>query len=71
MHASTYSCIVGCALSRYCQIGNVVPVNVSRALGYALGLAIQKLSSNEQLLALPKKFPFLLIMNWLMFASVL
>ncbi|XP_062073414.1 DNA (cytosine-5)-methyltransferase CMT2 [Humulus lupulus] len=46
----------GTVKARYCQIGNAVPVNVSRALGYALGLAIQKLSSNEPLLTLPQKF---------------
>lgn len=43
-------------MCRYCQIGNAVPVNVSRALGYSLGMAVRKLSSNEPLLTLPRKF---------------
>ncbi|KAF4401783.1 hypothetical protein G4B88_000831 [Cannabis sativa] len=46
----------GTVKARYRQIGNAVPVNVTRALGYALGLAIQKRSSNEPLLTLPQKF---------------
>lgn len=41
---------------RYAQIGNAVSVSVSRALGYALGQAVQKLSSDDPLMALPPKF---------------
>ncbi|KAJ9678558.1 hypothetical protein PVL29_020666 [Vitis rotundifolia] len=41
---------------RYCQIGNAVAVPVARALGYAMGLAVQKLSGDEPLLTLPPKF---------------
>lgn len=41
---------------RYCQIGNAVAVPVSRALGYAMGMAFQKLSGNEPLMTLPPKF---------------
>ncbi|KAK7386807.1 hypothetical protein VNO78_27143 [Psophocarpus tetragonolobus] len=46
----------GTVKGRYCQIGNAVAVPVSRALGYALGLAYRKLSANEPLIALPPKF---------------
>ncbi|KAL7003786.1 MAD2L1-binding protein [Sarracenia purpurea var. burkii] len=41
---------------RYCQIGNAVAVSVARALGYTLGLAVQKLSGDEPLMTLPPKF---------------
>lgn len=43
-------------ICRYCQIGNAVAVPVSRALGYALGLACRKLNGNEPLVTLPSKF---------------
>ncbi|KAA8540134.1 hypothetical protein F0562_026826 [Nyssa sinensis] len=44
---------------RYCQIGNAVAVPVARALGYALGMAAQKLSGDEPLMTLPSKLlPF-------------
>lgn len=48
--------VVCCSLCRHRQVGNAVPVNVARALGYALGLAARKLSSNEPLLTLPNEF---------------
>ncbi|CAK9172483.1 unnamed protein product [Ilex paraguariensis] len=40
----------------YCQVGNAVAVPVGRALGYALGMAVQKLSGDEPLMRLPPKF---------------
>jgi hypothetical protein len=43
-------------ISRYRQIGNAVAVPVSRALGYALGIAHRKLASNEPHMTLPPKF---------------
>ncbi|KAH7514814.1 hypothetical protein FEM48_Zijuj11G0130500 [Ziziphus jujuba var. spinosa] len=46
----------GTIKQRYCQLGNAVAVPVARALGYALGLAIQKRSGNEPLMTLPSKF---------------
>ncbi|KAB2632138.1 DNA (cytosine-5)-methyltransferase CMT2-like [Pyrus ussuriensis x Pyrus communis] len=46
----------GTVKERYCQIGNAVPVSVARALGYALGLAVRKLSGNDPLMTLPNKF---------------
>ncbi|RVX01679.1 DNA (cytosine-5)-methyltransferase CMT2 [Vitis vinifera] len=46
---------------RYCQIGNAVAVPVARALGYAMGLAVQKLSRAEPLLTLPPSSPILLL----------
>ncbi|KAG8634063.1 DNA (cytosine-5)-methyltransferase CMT2 isoform X2 [Manihot esculenta] len=47
----------GTVKQRYRQIGNAVAVPVGRALGYALGMAFQKLSSgNEPLFKLPPKF---------------
>ena len=42
---------------RYIQVGNAVAVPVSRALGYALGLAYQGVSSDEPLIKLPPRFP--------------
>ncbi|XP_059624964.1 DNA (cytosine-5)-methyltransferase CMT2-like isoform X2 [Cornus florida] len=41
---------------RYCQVGNAVSVPVARALGYALGMAVRKLSGDEPLMTLPPKF---------------
>ncbi|KAL8049273.1 hypothetical protein ABFX02_06G010900 [Erythranthe guttata] len=42
---------------RYSQVGNAVAVSVGRALGYSLGMAVQKLSGeNEHLATLPPKF---------------
>ncbi|XP_042480640.1 putative DNA (cytosine-5)-methyltransferase CMT1 isoform X2 [Macadamia integrifolia] len=42
---------------RYIQVGNAVAVPVSRALGYALGLACQGNTDDQPLLVLPPKFP--------------
>ncbi|KAK8614294.1 hypothetical protein V6N13_122656 [Hibiscus sabdariffa] len=47
----------GTIRERYCQIGNAVAVPVARALGYTMGMAVQKLSRNEPLMVLPPKFP--------------
>lgn len=44
---------------RYCQVGNAVAVPVGRALGYALGLAFQRLTGDEPLIKLPPNFSFL------------
>ncbi|KAL5724632.1 DNA (cytosine-5-)-methyltransferase [Ranunculus cassubicifolius] len=49
----------GTVSDRYRQIGNAVAVSVSRALGYALGMALLKSSSSgdqEPLITLPPKF---------------
>ncbi|ONI05789.1 hypothetical protein PRUPE_5G024100 [Prunus persica] len=46
----------GTVKERYCQVGNAVAVPVARALGYALGLAVRKLSGNEPLMTLPRNF---------------
>jgi len=51
--------IVLFTLCRYCQVGNAVAVPVGRALGYALGLAYQRLAGNEPLIKLPSNFSFL------------
>lgn len=39
------------------QVGNVVAVPVSLVLGYALGLAFQRVSGDESLLNLHQRFP--------------
>ncbi|XP_070048219.1 DNA (cytosine-5)-methyltransferase CMT2 isoform X2 [Nicotiana tomentosiformis] len=49
----------GTPKERYCQVGNAVAVPVGRALGYALGLAFQRLTGNEPLIKLPPNFSFL------------
>lgn len=49
----------GTVKERYCQVGNAVAVSVSRALGYALGMAIQKMDGDGPLLKLPPKFSYL------------
>ncbi|KAK1379049.1 DNA (Cytosine-5)-methyltransferase CMT2 [Heracleum sosnowskyi] len=49
----------GTVKERYCQVGNAVAVSVSRALGYALGMAFQKLDGDGPLLKLPPKFSYL------------
>lgn len=49
----------GTLKERYCQVGNAVAVPVGRALGYALGLAYQRLAGNEPLIKLPPNFSFL------------
>lgn len=46
----------GTVKERYCQIGNAVAVPVGRALGYALGMAIQKKGGDDHLMTLPPKF---------------
>ncbi|XP_022735971.1 DNA (cytosine-5)-methyltransferase CMT2-like isoform X2 [Durio zibethinus] len=46
----------GTIKERYCQIGNAVAVPVARALGYAMGMAVQKQSGNEPLMTLSPKF---------------
>ncbi|XP_047326948.1 DNA (cytosine-5)-methyltransferase CMT2-like isoform X2 [Impatiens glandulifera] len=46
----------GTIKERYRQVGNAVAVNVSRALGYGLGMAIQKIGGNSPLMKLPPKF---------------
>uniref|UniRef100_A0A1D1XL88 DNA (cytosine-5-)-methyltransferase n=1 Tax=Anthurium amnicola TaxID=1678845 RepID=A0A1D1XL88_9ARAE len=42
---------------RYIQVGNAVAVPVSRALGYALGMAYQGICGDECVFRLPPKFP--------------
>nr|ALF12303.1 chromomethylase 2 [Nicotiana benthamiana] len=49
----------GTPKERYCQVGNAVAVPVGRALGYALGLAFQRLTGDEPLIKLPPNFSFL------------
>ncbi|OVA18480.1 Chromo domain/shadow [Macleaya cordata] len=46
----------GTVKKKYRQIGNAVAVSVSRALGYALGMAWLKLSDDQPLMKLPPKF---------------
>ncbi|KAH7668771.1 DNA (cytosine-5-)-methyltransferase protein [Dioscorea alata] len=46
----------GTVKERYRQIGNAVAVPVSKALGYAMGLAWLKQSGDEPLLTLPSNF---------------
>ncbi|KAI3692220.1 hypothetical protein L6452_32031 [Arctium lappa] len=48
----------GTVKERYCQVGNAVAVFVSKTLGYALGMAFQKLSGDEALMTLPPDFAF-------------
>ncbi|GJZ60043.1 DNA (cytosine-5)-methyltransferase CMT2-like protein [Tanacetum coccineum] len=45
-------------LREYCQVGNVMPVSVSKTLGYALNKASIKLSGDEALMTLPPDFAF-------------
>ncbi|KAL4340831.1 hypothetical protein GQ457_08G034730 [Hibiscus cannabinus] len=53
-----YYKLFGPVKERYIQVGNAVAVPVSRALGYALGIAYQGVvSSNEPLMKLPPRFP--------------
>ncbi|CAI9095176.1 OLC1v1031059C2 [Oldenlandia corymbosa var. corymbosa] len=49
----------GSVKDRYSQVGNAVAIPVGRALGYTLGLAFQKLISDEHLMTLPPNFSFL------------
>ncbi|KAK4490834.1 hypothetical protein RD792_001549 [Penstemon davidsonii] len=46
----------GTIKDRYRQIGNAVSIPVARALGYALGMAYQKVIGDEPLMMLPPKF---------------
>ncbi|KAK9732478.1 hypothetical protein RND81_04G002600 [Saponaria officinalis] len=46
----------GSVKERYCQVGNAVAVPVSRALGYAMAMAAQKLTGKGPLMTLPPKF---------------
>lgn len=48
--------LCGTVKERYRQVGNAVAVPVGRALGYTLGMALQKLSGDEPLVTLPPKF---------------
>lgn len=43
-------------ICRYRQVGNAVAVPVGRALGYTLGMAVQKLTGDKPLMTLPPKF---------------
>ncbi|KAG9459845.1 hypothetical protein H6P81_004353 [Aristolochia fimbriata] len=52
-----YYKLVGSVKERYIQVGNAVAVPVARALGYALGLAIQGIVDDNPLTTLPKGFP--------------
>lgn len=47
----------GSVKERYIQVGNAVAIPVARALGFALGMAIQKLCTDEPVVKLPVKFP--------------
>ncbi|XP_050230866.1 DNA (cytosine-5)-methyltransferase CMT2-like isoform X2 [Mercurialis annua] len=46
----------GTVKERYRQVGNAVAVPVGRGLGYALGMAFQKLCGDGPLMTLPPKF---------------
>uniref|UniRef100_A0A803LTS4 Cytosine-specific methyltransferase n=1 Tax=Chenopodium quinoa TaxID=63459 RepID=A0A803LTS4_CHEQI len=48
----------GTVKKRYRQVGNAVAIPVAKALGYALGMASQKLTDKEPLLTLPPKFAY-------------
>ncbi|XP_076948862.1 DNA (cytosine-5)-methyltransferase CMT2-like [Bidens hawaiensis] len=51
-----YYALSGSVKERYRQVGNAVAVPVGRALGYTLGMALQKLTGDEPLITLPPKF---------------
>ncbi|KAF5754366.1 putative DNA (cytosine-5-)-methyltransferase [Helianthus annuus] len=51
-----YYALSGNVKQRYRQVGNAVAVPVGRALGYALGMALHKLTGDEPLITLPPKF---------------
>ncbi|KAL3497951.1 hypothetical protein ACH5RR_040683 [Cinchona calisaya] len=53
----------GTVKERYSQVGNAVAIPVGRALGYALGMAFQKLSGDGPLMTLPPNFSFLRPVN--------
>ncbi|XP_028100036.1 DNA (cytosine-5)-methyltransferase CMT2-like isoform X6 [Camellia sinensis] len=46
----------GSVKERYCQVGNAVAIPVARALGFALGMAVRKLTGDEPIMTLPPKF---------------
>ncbi|KNA23044.1 hypothetical protein SOVF_028590 [Spinacia oleracea] len=48
----------GTVKKRYRQVGNAVAIPVAKALGYALGMASQRLTGKEPLLTLPPKFAY-------------
>ncbi|XP_024995332.1 DNA (cytosine-5)-methyltransferase CMT2-like [Cynara cardunculus var. scolymus] len=48
--------LCGTVNERYRQVGNAVAVPVGRALGYTLGMAVQKLCGDEPLITLPPEF---------------
>ncbi|XP_042034532.1 DNA (cytosine-5)-methyltransferase CMT2-like isoform X2 [Salvia splendens] len=50
----------GTVKERYCQIGNAVSMPVSRALGYALGVAYRKVAGDGPLMMLPPDFSSML-----------
>ncbi|XP_031493458.1 DNA (cytosine-5)-methyltransferase CMT3-like isoform X2 [Nymphaea colorata] len=52
-----YYKLCGPIKERYIQVGNAVAVPVARALGYALGMSYQKITSNQPVMVLPPKFP--------------
>ncbi|XP_024173771.1 DNA (cytosine-5)-methyltransferase CMT2 isoform X1 [Rosa chinensis] len=58
----------GTVRERYCQVGNAVAIPVARALGYALGLAVNKSNGNEPLLTLPQNFSH---SNYFQFTEIL
>jgi len=47
-----------CVSYRYRKVGNAVAIPVAKALGYALGIASQKLIGKEPLMTLPPKFAY-------------
>eukprot|EP01018_Ginkgo_biloba_P005150 Gb_13672 [translate_table: standard] len=52
-----YYKLYGNVKERYIQVGNAVAVPVARALGFALGMAMQSLCTDEPVMQLPYKFP--------------
>ncbi|XP_051137815.1 DNA (cytosine-5)-methyltransferase CMT3-like [Andrographis paniculata] len=46
----------GSVKDRYCQVGNAVSIPVARALGYALGMAFQRVIGDEPLMILPPEY---------------
>lgn len=50
--------LCGTVKKRYRQVGNAVAIPVAKALGYALGMASQKLVGKEHLMTLPPKFAY-------------
>ncbi|KAJ7543105.1 hypothetical protein O6H91_09G025200 [Diphasiastrum complanatum] len=52
-----YYKLFGSVKQRYVQVGNAVAVPVARALGYALGLAVQQQCPGDLVMELPHNFP--------------